>query len=390
METLFKKTAQILLVIYIIGMYSLDYTFLNSLFDILIFVSSILAISYGIMTRKINDLKIFIPRLLFVIFVYMSISWSLNKVEASKFSFTMLQMIVIYFAVIFTIDTEKDVKIYITTIIASGLFMIAYALIYYGPIFVISSFFNGVRLGTGINHINSFGLYNSITFSLLAFYSLIKKKKILFFISLIPLVFALSSGSRKVLLILIVTILFSIFYLYKNKKYIHIYSIITILIMALIVGNTFFTENALIVRVFSLRSLFGNGEIDISLSTRINMIDFGISIFKENFFLGLGANQYRFYYFSQFGLLAYSHNNYIEILVNFGILGFLIYYLPTIKAFYLQLKNKRTSPFGLLILLLITIILVDDLTTVSMYNKYSHLFLAIIYAYTYHLRGLLH
>lgn len=386
MENILKKSAQTLLIIYIIGMYSLDYTFLNSFFDLLILASSVLAIFYGLLTRKLKDLKIFVPRLIFVIFVYFSILWSLDKMEATKFAFTILQMLTIYIATIFTIDTEKDIKIYITTIILSGFFMILYSLIYYGPIFVINSFFNGTRLGTGINHINSFGLYNSITFSLLIYMSLIKKRRVLFILSLIPLAFALSSGSRKVLLMLIITFVFSIYYLYKNKKYVHVLSLITIVIVALLAGSIFLSENILISRIFSLSSLFGSGEIDVSLSTRLNMITFGISTFRDNFLIGLGANQYRFYYLDQFGFLAYSHNNYIEVIVNFGIIGFIIYYMPTIKAFYREIKNKRKNTQTLLILLLIAIVLIDDLTTVSIYNKYSHLFLAVIFAYSYHLR----
>ena len=44
-----------------------------------------------------------------------------------------------------------------------------------------------------------------------------------------------------------------------------------------------------------------------------------LSVFKENLFIGIGQDGYRYVNSREF---TYSHNNYVEILANLGIVGF--------------------------------------------------------------------
>ena len=68
--------------------------------------------------------------------------------------------------------------------------------------------------------------------------------------------------------------------------------------------------------------------IDASTNTRINMIKYGFEMFKSNPILGVGIGNYAYYGYHIYGLFAevYSHNNYIEMLSNIGIVGFISYY----------------------------------------------------------------
>src|SRR5690606_22989098 len=75
-------------------------------------------------------------------------------------------------------------------------------------------------------------------------------------------------------------------------------------------------------------ALFLQGE-DVSegsLYARADFIQAGLELWREHPFFGLGSNQFR-YYMPEFGLReTYSHSNPIEILANYGLIGFVLYY----------------------------------------------------------------
>lgn len=75
---------------------------------------------------------------------------------------------------------------------------------------------------------------------------------------------------------------------------------------------------------------FGNEEeMDGSTYTRIQLVDFGKEIFAQRPWLGYGVCNFRAVYLSYFpGRHAlYAHNNYIELLVDLGIVGLVLYYI---------------------------------------------------------------
>ena len=76
----------------------------------------------------------------------------------------------------------------------------------------------------------------------------------------------------------------------------------------------------------------GRGSADSSALLRAEYIEVGWEAFKENPILGYGINNYRLINLQATGHQTYSHNNFIEILVGIGIVGFFIYY-----SFYLKL-----------------------------------------------------
>lgn len=87
-----------------------------------------------------------------------------------------------------------------------------------------------------------------------------------------------------------------------------------------------------------LNLLLGTGEADFSTVSRVDMIDYGLEQWLQSPIWGYGFDSFKYYYGSITGVVAYSHNNYVELLFNLGIAGFLIYY-----AFYFRVIIKGFS-----------------------------------------------
>jgi len=102
--------------------------------------------------------------------------------------------------------------------------------------------------------------------------------------------------------------------------------------------------NVLGVRLEDLFASF-NGEQDVesSILLRQEYIENGIMWIKDAPFLGYGVDAYRSLNGPLTGHYTYSHNNFIEVAINWGIVGFVYYYsiyFTIIKKFFKILKNN--------------------------------------------------
>lgn len=79
-----------------------------------------------------------------------------------------------------------------------------------------------------------------------------------------------------------------------------------------------------------------------SIGFRKNMIINGIYWFTQNPIIGYGLDAYRSLYFKKYGIPYYAHNNFIEILVDVGIIGFIIYY----RFYYYIISHLNIKSFN--------------------------------------------
>jgi len=128
-----------------------------------------------------------------------------------------------------------------------------------------------------------------------------------------------------------------------------------------------------------INSLFGTGRTYGSDSYRYRLIDEAVSLFKERPVFGWGP--FMFQYESPSGMY-YSHNNYVEILANFGLVGAFLYYIFflvfVIKGIKVRgLKKNRHISIAISLLLAYLVI---DFGTVNWYREYSQTIFTIIAA----------
>ena len=118
------------------------------------------------------------------------------------------------------------------------------------------------------------------------------------------------------------------------------------------------------------------GQGSYSDRARLDMIKIGLQAFGESPFIGNGVA----YSYAQFS--TYSHNNYVEILMNTGVVGFIAYYSSyaiTLKRMILNC-NRSESLWGIM-LLIFTSFLLLEFGMVDYYTRYFQILLSVVSVY---------
>ncbi len=199
-------------------------------------------------------------------------------------------------------------------------------------------------------------------------------------VAVLMIVLGLISGSRKCLISAAIYMVAFTMYEYPPKDIVRSISKILAVALAIaivywLVMNIEFLYTSIGSRVESLFAFFGgDDEADGSAFTRANMIESAMEMFRDKPILGYGLNTFS----KVAGFDTYSHNNYIELLANLGLVGMLIYYLPIVvyflKTFFIWRKG---TPEIILALCNIGLFLLNDFASVSYFAMPTHLFLAL-------------
>ncbi|WP_232199157.1 O-antigen ligase family protein [Thioalkalivibrio sp. ALgr1] len=182
----------------------------------------------------------------------------------------------------------------------------------------------------------------------------------------ILLLAVLLSGSRQALLLSVVT---SLVMLYMGASWRWLSLGLLALVALLIATIQGVPQLERLGNVFDLvRTGIPRGEG--SIPHRLALLEYGAVAWLESPIIGQGARSFQ--YLSGFG--GYSHNNYVEVLYSFGVMGFVLFYLPLLLALWL-VWIKRGCEDGknwrILIVSLAVFWFGQDWFIVS-YFRYSH------------------
>jgi Lipid A core - O-antigen ligase and related enzymes len=215
-----------------------------------------------------------------------------------------------------------------------------------------SDFKNITRFGEELGNVNAIGMIIGIS-STFCFYFISEEKRFkLIPILLVDFIVILLTGSRKSLILLVLS--FIIIIILQNKsgfkgnfKILTGSIAIALLCIYLINEVPIFYEiiGQRINHLMSFITFKGTGEG--SINERASFIEYGYYWFVKRPLLGYGIDNYRFLLENKIGLNTYSHNNFIELLVGTGIFGTLIYYYSILIIFVALIKstNKISHPF---------------------------------------------
>lgn len=134
-----------------------------------------------------------------------------------------------------------------------------------------------------------------------------------------------------------------------------------------------FSERTVFRVTTAVNSFLTEGGGDASTIERQELFEEGIRLFSENPIVGVGLNNFRFYF------TKYAHNNFIELLTGLGIIGFALFYSIYFKIFG-KIKNMYNSNIKRYLYIMVFAILFMDVTTVSYFDKLILIVLLYLYS----------
>ena len=115
----------------------------------------------------------------------------------------------------------------------------------------------------------------------------------------------------------------------------------------------------------------GNYKIDPSTVQRTLWPRYGFNLGSKELLFGYGADGFSIYS----GIGTYAHNNYAEVMCNFGILGLIIFHTAVLYPFLLAIRNKDRSKN--IVIIIITFYLVKGFFGVYYSSKDACMMLAL-------------
>ena len=222
------------------------------------------------------------------------------------------------------------------------------------------------RYGGEINNLNAFGKSLALSSIICLYYITDRKNKLYYVLYFITLFIILTTKSKSSLLIFIIgTVLY--LYLFYSKKKIIIYPLLTILIYLIV--------STIIANINSFGDTFYrfiNVSENMSTLTRLEFNREGLSLFTSAPFFGHGIGSSN----SLNTMGSYYHNNFIQMLVELGVLGFMFYYI-WLLFITIQLWKLRANAFANLLFVIMFVLLVADLTNTTYYHKINYLWYSI-------------
>ena len=364
-------------------------TFILKIIKILFVGISILHMFFK---KKLYIDKYIIWMIAFISFCTLSLRWSMSIDNAKAVLSTLiLNDICIFFIANLIYDDKKRITLIINSIIFSSIIMGLKVAIEFGPLV----FVNGSRGATGeLMSANTIGMIAAIA-GVFCVYKIKNEKtnKGLYIIAcVLNIIILLLSASRKALLFLLIPIM--IYYIFSSKNIINtLRKIIVSFIISIIAFGAIMKVPVLYNTIGNrietmIYGFLGYGETDASTSLRLRMIAFGIEWFQEKPYLGYGINNYKTLLgkentsFGREGV--YAHNNYIELLVDIGIIGTILYYYIYITILNKGIKNsKKLSALQIVMLGIFISCIINEYGNVSYYGKFDQLILLLSWIIIY-------
>lgn len=349
---------------------------------------------YLIYSKKINftfltdrfkyEKYVFISYSIFILTSIYSVFSAKNVTESLV---VLSHYITIYLIFFITISLSKKINNF-----KAYIFTLLYLFLFIEIIFIITPIIKDIEVNSLVMRSNRYvGLMSNINitaFSLLykvpvIFYFLEKSKNnfkliLHFFVFLIVTFSILILGSRASFLGLAFIFLFRIiFYIlnYKKRfKKLILGLIITITLATLL--NLKFTSSSNFLDRAATISIVNN---DSSINQRINYYKSSIEIFKENPFFGIGLGNWKFESINKnrFNITGYiipfvAHNDFLQILNENGLFGFLSYGLIFLFVAYIILKNTK-HPLYIYIGLFFGVYFIDSMLNFPLVRPVSQL-----------------
>lgn len=234
----------------------------------------------------------------------------------------------------------------------------------------------GFRLGTTFaGNSNTFAIHLCIYSAVVYYDILFENRKRYWPIFVISAIFILLSGSKKGLLGIGIIIGILSFAKYKWKFWKYVLPVAIVVAGVYLVENNSYFYQIMGRRFDAFLYYLGRSEENNSTGMRMGMYHHGWEFFKQSIIWGNGYGYFTAH--STYG--TYSHSNYIEMLVSFGLLGTCLYYSIFLKIIRRGLKILRQENYAILFLTLVFVQLFFDIASISFYDN-ALLYIVLFFA----------
>ena len=378
---IWKASIFIYIVCYTAFAFSEELTRINNIALYLFLFISFLAI-VSLKHIRLNGYVISMFIFLIVLFIGFLISTSQ---WAFDYFYTFFVCLIIVLILTNFIETRNDIVYILKALMIGGVVQNFYIFLYYG-IDIFSTISDTSRIGAVAGNLNEVGIRSCFSAILSLYFAVCEESKImqkvgLFLISILCMFFAVITASKKVLILLFMGLVFLFFARRKkninNKKSMIVFRLVIVILVILILlyfisKLSFF--DSLMNRFNDLLNLLFKGQENSSDGKRLRYITQGFQVFLDNPIIGDGTGAS----YNYFG--TYSHCNFIEILMNNGIVGFAVFYYVYVIIINKLLKLVKKSKDKLIPLcfFILCSIIVLSIALVYYNQIYYQIYIAIV------------
>lgn len=340
-------------------------------------------IAYVISKKKVR-INIYIKWLVaFCGYVLVACFWSIASTTCFDVVRIVMKFLLLAFLITNMVESKEDAYLMLKCFCWAGISFCVYAVFFYGINYMFQAIQIVERLGEELGGINEYGFHAAITFVLCVLIGQVEKKYFYYIISALPFFIVLSSSSRKALLIVPIAIFIAII-IKRNDRYLVrtlVASGILILVFNIFMNIPGFEQISLRMDAFLETALHGT-KADSSTYLRFQLIDLGRKFFMKAPIFGNGTDSFGYMagaYFSRTYIVA--HNNFMDLLASYGVIGFFLYYtaigyvlLRTLKGFI-----RKIPLFDWLFFLMLVNVSLVDMAYSSYLTPIPYVLFAIVF-----------
>lgn len=196
----------------------------------------------------------------------------------------------------------------------------------------------------------------------------------------------LSGGRKTIVAVLACTFLFILFSSNKKRPPMARNLLIALLVVSVVFFaflNVPFLYDSVGARFESLLG-FENASVEVSSDRlRRRMIELALDGWVKSPIFGHGFNEFKYYNLETTGHFFFSHNNFVELLYDVGLVGFVLYYSMYVHLFIKLMKfPSNWRPYKMLGIGLMAQLLIFEMGDISFFSTFSIIILSVVYSIT--------
>ena len=326
---------------------------------------------------------------IFLVYSLFSCLWAIDMAHVFEVLKTLGLIFIVHILLAQLIERKEDIEKLLKANFIALVVLLAYVVLK-SDFSMLGKFRIGVDTLGELWNANDIGIKMSLG-AILALYFMTKthgvRKTICALLAIIFSFIILMTGSRTALLIVAMSI-FMFFWLNAKKHRTLFFCVLLIVLgfLMILILKVPFLYRVIGNRMEAIfQELIGQAAGEGSYNARHDMIELGVEWFKKKPIFGYGLNNFCELYLIETGVATYSHNNFVEMLVSGGLVGFAIYYSAYIYLFVKLIKMAflKRDLIAITLLVFNLSLIIMNVSNISYYSTADNcmLMLALVYVY---------